>query len=566
MPESTTHGFQLTEMLKDAYHRGHERMQKTAEADEGEAEDKPKDKKDVPPFVKKDEGEEKSAELDYAYFDKLAGAVEYANDHLDEIVDGRSNEEKVAEALIVAELMGYEKTALKTDTKDAGNAPADLTPPMKPATGKGLQESPAPSNAMANTQEDAPGGAGEQPYKHDKAKTTTIPNETPLESPELAAGSSSTAMETDENQAPGGNSGSVPTAGYPDEGVFKEAQAALEAQGIPTRYARVMVKQAGPAEILQAIQGAGGKAVKAVNPLENLALRRELLEQAGEAGEMAGDMGRRGFGDEALAAITGQIPELQQQARREGAKAVGKGAGGVAGLGALGAGGASVLGGGQEVTASVRGRSPLVDFVLRKLAEDNSGAKPSAGKGGTTVDGGDFPGTEAGEGVPEKKTRGQDKMVGSNDAAIQYTKREAKAEPKKDMGKVLDEPAQSKATDSKLHENLGPVVDSAGAKIASDGTIEADAARELLRRVLAGDDGPEKEAALKQAMAKLADNPMDEVPPASDVEDPDEADRQQTERSEQQFADILESAARAEGEGTGEPVAPAAAPDVPATV
>jgi len=501
MPDPTAqHGFSLSSMLKDAYARGQEKIASApAEPPASEA------AQPTPPFVKESSAAEPQ-QLDYAYFEKLAGAVEYATDHLDELVDGRSNEEKIAEALVIAELHGFKKEALKTDTKDSGNAPAELTPPMKPGTGQGLQESPAPSNAMENTQEAAPGGPGEQPYKHDKAKTMTLPTDPKLESPELTAGDSTTALPTDENEAPGNNTGPVPTTGYPDEGVFKEATAKLVAEGIPERFARVMAKQAMAGEGLPTALASNAQKVQA-----------------------AQDHAKPGA----------EKPDLKPGAAP------------------------------SEKTSQAQptpGQSPLVSFVLRKLAEDNSGAKPSAGKGGTTVDGGDFPGTEAGEGVPEKKTRGQDSMVASSDAAIQYTKRDAKKEPKKDLGQVLDEPAQSKATDSKLQENLGPVADSAGAKIASDGSMRADAARELLRRVLAGDDGPEKEAALKQAMAKLGEDVMDEVPPASDVEDTEEVEREQAQRSEQQFADVLADAARATGEGTGEPVAPAAAPDVPATV
>ena len=202
----------------------------------------------------------------------------------------------------------------------------------------------------------------------------------------------------------------------------------------------------------------------------------------------------------------------------------------------------------------------LVDYVLQKLSEENSGATISAGPSSTTtVDGGDFPGTEAGEGVPPMKTRGQDSMIADSNAAIDFTKRDAKAEPKKDLKKVLDEPAQSKATDSKLKENL-TATDQAGAKIATA------AARELLRRVLSGEEGHEKEATLKMALRKLAGEPeISEEPETPDTEEDARDEEDQQERAEQAFAELLEEAAQAEGE-EGTPAAPAAAPDVPATV
>jgi len=62
----------------------------------------------------------------------------------------------------------------------------------------------------------------------------------------------------------------------------------------------------------------------------------------------------------------------------------------------------------------------------------------------------------------------QEKMIASNEAAIDFTKRDAKAVPKKRMGEVLDEPAQSKSGDSVLQDALGSdLVNQAGAKVAS---------------------------------------------------------------------------------------------------
>lgn len=67
---------------------------------------------------------------------------------------------------------------------------------------------------------------------------------------------------------------------------------------------------------------------------------------------------------------------------------------------------------------------------------------------------------------------GQEKLIASNQAAIDATKREAKAVPKKRIGEVLDEPAQTRSTDKVLDENLGKdVVNAAGAKIAAARTF-----------------------------------------------------------------------------------------------
>jgi hypothetical protein len=70
-------------------------------------------------------------------------------------------------------------------------------------------------------------------------------------------------------------------------------------------------------------------------------------------------------------------------------------------------------------------------------------------------------------------------MIDSNDAARDYTKREAKAEPKEQMGEVLDEPAQKKSTDPVLQNNLSNTSE-AGVKISA---AQAVAARALLSKI-----------------------------------------------------------------------------------
>jgi uncharacterized protein (DUF2267 family) len=607
------HGFALQSMLSGVFAEAQQRMTKTASEEAPPASDEKKKDKDLPPFLEKkddDKEEAKEASFNYDYCNKLASAVEHIATHLPEVTDGRSNAEKVAEALLIAEAMGYEKVAVEgQEKKDAGNAPASLTPPKDPPMGQGLQESPAPSNALQNTQEQRPGGEGEQPYKHDKSRTMTLPTDPKLTSPELAAGDSTTALETDENQAPGNNSGPVPTEGYPDKGVFKEA-------GVPESFADALIKEAiadpfsGFAEGQEAARGTGRGLRGGMRAAGGTALGGAAGGLGGgAAGGVAGGLGGAGLG--ALIGLITKNPGLAAKYGLTGAE--------VGGLGGAAAGGLYGSQRGRDMSmrkieehrgrygepteravnrwsrrgdkgkppatsllrvptyalmdpdnlpegadlpktgSALPGTSPLVDYVLHKLSEENSGASISAGPSSTTtVDGGDFPGTEAGEGVPPMKTRGQDSMIADNNAAIDYTKREAKAEPKKDLKKVLDEPAQSKATDSKLKENL-TATDQAGAKIATA------AARELLRRVLSGEEGQEKEATLKMALRKLGEPEISEEPAGPDSEEDARDEEDQQERAEQAFAELLEEAARAEGE-EGTPPAPAAAPDIPATV
>jgi len=90
--------------------------------------------------------------------------------------------------------------------------------------------------------------------------------------------------------------------------------------------------------------------------------------------------------------------------------------------------------------------------------------------------------TKAEEGVPKLpgEASKQEALVGSNKAAINYTKQQAKAVPKARMGEVIDEPAQRKSTDPVLHENLD-ATSGAGVKLSSAEQVVA--ARALLRKI-----------------------------------------------------------------------------------
>ena len=149
-------------------------------------------------------------------------------------------------------------------------------------------------------------------------------------------------------------------------------------------------------------------------------------------------------------------------------------------------------GGGEgEKEASV-GDPRLVDYLLSmtKAAEDAiNPAKISAGAAvpPETSMAGEAGGAPAG-GMPE----GPRGLVGSNEAAINYQKREAKAPVKAQLARVLTEPALSAAHDRTLDQafdNTGK----AGVKIAS--SVRAMAARAVLEKLAeeaCGTDGKPK--------------------------------------------------------------------------
>ena len=109
--------------------------------------------------------------------------------------------------------------------------------------------------------------------------------------------------------------------------------------------------------------------------------------------------------------------------------------------------------------------------------------------------------SQAEEGVPSQpsETTTQKRLIGSNDAAINYKKSDAKAVPKERMGEVLSEPAQRKSTDPVLHNNLDATGE-AGVKISH---VKAAAARAFLRKVAQEGMGEDASPEEKERAAKL---------------------------------------------------------------
>ena len=132
-----------------------------------------------------------------------------------------------------------------------------------------------------------------------------------------------------------------------------------------------------------------------------------------------------------------------------------------------------------------KGKAPIK--ALRKMAEDAiNPAQISAGK--------EVPpdASEAGKDVPTQPSdvRSQaSSMLGSNDAAINYTKGQAKADPKSDVNQVLNQPALTRAGDSVLHEAFdhteaaGTKFSSAKNPVSADG-VKVAAARVLLSKLM----------------------------------------------------------------------------------
>ena len=98
------------------------------------------------------------------------------------------------------------------------------------------------------------------------------------------------------------------------------------------------------------------------------------------------------------------------------------------------------------------------------------------------------------EGVPSLPSEAakQEKLIDSMQAAINYTKAQAKAVPKDRMGEVLSEPAQKKTLDPVLQNNLS-ATGQAGVKISAAQSL---AARALLEKI--AEEGAKEDASSEE--------------------------------------------------------------------
>jgi len=147
----------------------------------------------------------------------------------------------------------------------------------------------------------------------------------------------------------------------------------------------------------------------------------------------------------------------------------------------------------EEKKASIRLVRSLWKQAAEEAAHDGEDAKIGAGREPLVN-----PNASASEqDVPKMPAaaESQRNMIDTLERAIGYDKGDAKAEPKRQMGQVIDEPAQKKSTDPVLQNNLDST-GQAGVKISS---VKAAAARAYLRKIA---EAGEKEDATPEEKEK----------------------------------------------------------------
>lgn len=286
---------------------------------------------------------------------------------------------------------------------------------------------------------------GRQPYKHDKSKH---PVPTSSSSVKTQDNGGSTAMKTTDSETPGGKG-----AKYPAKGVLKTA-----AQGV---LERIQSMKAAP-QATEQEEVNHSKATEGDDPEKTAAGGNEDAEYS----RLAKGHGRMGA---LVGGLNGAVGGALQGGLHGGAKgaiAGGIGGGAVGATGGYAAGriqhwGAGKLAPAREKKSSAESQgAEALDYILGKVA-----ASEVRG-GGETLDDKSAP-------VPKNPGR---ELIQSNQSVIDAKRVQAKAPRKAELAQVLTEPAMSKATDSKVQENL---------RNASKGGVKIAAAKALIQKVAA---------------------------------------------------------------------------------
>jgi len=351
------------------------------------------------------------------HVEKLASAVDFLATHLGDIAAPGP----IAQALA--------KTAMKPG---AGGGTAG---------GKSVPNPASAAGALETTQ--AIGGS--QKYTKNKAKGEQAEDEhnKGLERNEGNPHGAKTHLETNYHEAPGNNHGSVPHHEYPAKGPLVAGPSGAHNKGTNA----ASLKTASFA----------GKATEFV--AHHAAQHPRATAAAGGA---------------LLGAIPGAVGGAA--AGGEGHRASGALKGGLAGAamgGAMGGGAMHKHLGNMAKAASAQ--EIARQHILMKLAGedvmkaniDGGGTtSPLAGKGQLkTMKAGEESPTQGGTAANSQDGNSGTKLVDSNKAAIDYTKRDAKKLVVNPLKEVLDQPAFSEKHDNKLQENLRNT-GKAGVKIA----------------------------------------------------------------------------------------------------
>ena len=395
--------------------------------------------------------------------EKIAAAVDEIVANLGDIVDDRSDQEKIAELLLLQEKL------------------ADPIP-TSPGSGTGMNPAGGAATAMELNESGTP---GENPEVHDTPRTEDVPVHPGSEAARLGDGS--TTGETNESSPPGGGEEWTDNAPLQKAGSAQEvldrlkvlAGGAKEA-GMGADYAKAKKNLGVPSGAYETAERAVRAGAEAVGKNKGKAALIAGGAAAGATGLAVGAKKALGKKDGEKKASLNRAAVIDLITKVASGGELCKTAGCKSKVGVPG-----TMCSAHEEDSKV---ANLREFFEQRL----TGGEKEAGDLTSldSVGAGDVSAAAAGgpdnyfasaseEGPAPPAPRGE-KGVSSIDEAIDITKRDAKSVPKTELGEVLDEPAQSAASDSVVDKHLSTGGE-AGVKISS--ATEAAAVKAGLMKV-----------------------------------------------------------------------------------
>ncbi|MDD1711147.1 MAG: hypothetical protein LUQ37_09600 [Methanoregulaceae archaeon] len=389
----------------------------------------------------------KTAGIDLEYVEKLASAVDYiaANAHLIE----PQQQGVIAQAI--------EKMALEKSPQGAGKGDTALK----------LNEKPTP---------------GKQKYKKDKPATEdAAASEAGSKMTSGGHPGGATQLENNMGKAPGQSGGSVPHAEYPEKGPLVNLGKHASVRDF---YITALEKSAGDLPPQFAAHAESHE--KPVSEKEGKSEKSEKTEKTEKSGktEKTASLDPAEVARQMILSKLAGIPEkLKEIASQPGAPEYARKRFGSWSAGQAGKGGLKYYG--QAARSAARS-------IVKSAGEDVMKANISAARNANPLAGmGQLESADAEHDLPRQAggptggfgNQGR-KHIQSNASAIGYTKRDAKGPVKSQLKEVLDEPALSAKTDSKLNENLR---NTGVAKIAQASPgVKIAAARAYLQKIASG--------------------------------------------------------------------------------
>lgn len=397
-------------------------------------------------------GSAEEVTTDYAM--KLASAVEYAIPYIPKLAAPQAPPPRMTET---HQEPGKGPNALHVMESAVGGSPpgpgqqGKATPANTPPTHTGTQKSTAagPSTQVPNTINEPPGGGGTQ--------QTAMPSGKGKTAEAVYAGNLEVLKKIALSITPEGHEYDAGVARANEAAALQRLALGQKHEGLGYRDPETNSTHSG--SILKSLRGFGSASDISSDP-RHLAYVAAKHEQGSNAWNPWGGLATPHPAEQGgTGGIFGHVGKVTPES--------------------IAAYQASLKGGGEEKGASAP--QTLVDAFLATIKQAEDAINPAQISAGPAVE---PDASQSGQGTPPTPNGSQ--MVGSNESAINYTKQQAKAEPKRDMSAYVSEPALASAHDNTLQQAFSHTGE-AGVKMSSAETaaMQVSRARALLENIAA---------------------------------------------------------------------------------